>query len=75
MLIKVTVFSKSKEEEIIKKANDKFEIKTKEKPERGMANERVKKILANYLNISEKNIKIIKGSREKHKILEIIEKY
>jgi len=72
MLIKVKVFPDSKKEEIIKKADDKFEIKVKEKPEQGMANKRVKEILARYLNIPEEKLILIRGARQRNKIFKII---
>jgi len=72
MLIKVKVFPDSKKEEIIKKADDKFEIKVKEKPEQGMANKRVKEILAKYLNTPEEKLILIRGARQRNKIFKII---
>ena len=72
MLIKVKVFPDSKKEEIIKKTDDKFEIKVKEKPEQGMANKRVKEILAKYLNIPEEKLILIRGARQRNKIFKII---
>jgi len=72
MLIKVKVFPDSKKKEIIKKADDKSEIKVKEKPEQGMANKRVKEILARYLNIPEEKLILIRGARQRNKIFKII---
>ena len=71
MLIKVKVFPYSKKEEIIKKAEESFEIKVKEKPVRGEANKRVIEILSLYLKIPEKEIRLIKGFKERNKIFEI----
>jgi uncharacterized protein YggU (UPF0235/DUF167 family) len=44
MFLKVKVFPNSKKEEIIKKSEDKFEIKVKEKAEEGRVNKRVKEV-------------------------------
>ena len=71
MLIKVRVFPSSKKEEIVKKSEDSFEIKVKEKPVRGEANRRVIEILSLYLKIPEKEIKLIKGFKERNKIFEL----
>jgi uncharacterized protein YggU (UPF0235/DUF167 family) len=51
MFIKVKFTSFIKKEEIIKKEKDSFEIKIKEKPERGEANKRIKELLSEYFNI------------------------
>ncbi|UZE92943.1 MAG: DUF167 domain-containing protein [Candidatus Nealsonbacteria bacterium] len=48
MLIKVKVFPASKEEKIIKKKEDSFEIRVKEKPIRGEANRAVIDVLSNF---------------------------
>ncbi len=71
MLIKVKVFPNSKKEEIIKKSEDGFEIKVKEKPERGLANKRVIRILSSYFKTPESEIRLVKGFRERNKIFEI----
>jgi len=45
MLIKVKVFPNSKKEEVIKKSEDSFEVRVKEKPEKGKANREVVRVL------------------------------
>ena len=71
MLIKVKVFPNSKKEEIIKKSEDSFEVKVKEKPEKGRANKEVVRALSSYFKIPESRIKLIKGLKERNKIFEI----
>ena len=71
MLIKVRVFPNSKKEEIIKKLEDSFEVKVKEKPIMGMANRAVIKSLAFYFKLPESKIRLMKGFKEKNKIFEI----
>lgn len=71
MLLKVRVFPCAKEEEIIAKSQDSFDIKIKEKPQRGEANKGVIRVLAEYFKISESKVRIIKGFREPAKIIEI----
>jgi len=70
MLIKVKVFPHSKEEKIIKKAEDSFEILVKEKPIKGQANKAVINILSDYFNKTKK-VKLIKGFKERNKIFSI----
>ncbi len=71
MLIKVKVFPNSKEEIIIKKSEDSFDVKIKEKSERGLANKAVIKILSSYFKIPISQIKLIKGAKQRNKIFEI----
>jgi uncharacterized protein (TIGR00251 family) len=71
MLIKVKVFPNSKKDEIVKKKDDEFEVRAKEKAEEGRANREVIKVLADYFKIDELKIRLIKGSKERNKIFEI----
>ncbi len=71
MLIKVRAFPCSKKEEIIEKSKDLFEIKIKEKPEKGLANKRIFEILAFYFKVPQSKIKLIKGARQSNKIFKI----
>ncbi len=70
MLIKVKVFPNSKNEEIIKKSENAFEIFVKEKPLEGRANKAVVKALALYFKIPESKIRLVKGAKQKNKIFE-----
>ena len=72
MLIKVKVFPSSKKEEIIKKSEDSFEVKVKEKPERGLANREVIRIISAYFKIPKSKVRLIKGFKERNKIFKII---
>jgi len=71
MLIKVKVFPGSKKQEIIKKQENSFDVKVKEKPIQGMANKAVIEALAFYFKIPESKIRLVKGHRAKNKIFEI----
>jgi uncharacterized protein (TIGR00251 family) len=73
MLIKVKVFAGSEKDEIIKKKDDEFEVRVKEKAEEGRANRAVIKVLANYFKIDESKIRLVKGFKERNKIFEIKE--
>jgi len=71
MLIRVKVFPNSKREGIIKKSNDSFEVKIKEKPIKGLANRAVINILSLYFKVSTSEIRLVKGFRQRNKIFEI----
>ncbi len=71
MLIKIKVFPGSKKEKIIKKSEDTFGIKVKEKPERGLANKAVINVLSSYFKIPSSKIRLIKGFKQRNKIFEI----
>jgi len=73
MFLKVKVFAGCKKEEIIQKSDDEFEVRVKEKAEKGRANNAVIKVLANYFKIDESKIRLIKGFKERNKIFEIEE--
>jgi len=72
MLIKVKVFPSSKKEGIVKKSEDSFEVKVKEKPERGLANKEVIRILSSYFKIPESKTRVVKGFKQRNKIFKII---
>lgn len=71
MFIKVKVSVNSKKEEVIKKSEDAYEIKVKEKPVRGEANKALFRIIALYFKIPEKNIRLVKGFKQRNKVFEI----
>ena len=71
MLIKVKVFPNSKKEEIIKKSEDSFEVKVREKPEKGLANKKVINVLSSYFKIPSSKIRLIKGFKQRNKIFEV----
>ncbi len=72
MLIKVKVFADSKKTGIIKKSEDSFEVRVKEKAERGLANKAVVAVLVLYFNISTSKVRLIRGARKRNKIFKII---
>jgi uncharacterized protein YggU (UPF0235/DUF167 family) len=71
MYIKVHVFPGVKDEGVVKVGEDKLNIKVREKPENGLANNRAKELLAIYMGVIESNVRLIKGAHEPHKIFEI----
>ncbi|MFH1451039.1 MAG: DUF167 domain-containing protein [bacterium] len=71
MLIRVKAFPEAKKEQLVEKTKNSFEIKVKEKAERGEANKRIIAVLAAYLNVSASKIRLIKGAKQSSKIFEI----
>ncbi|KKU86627.1 MAG: hypothetical protein A2667_02545 [Candidatus Wildermuthbacteria bacterium RIFCSPHIGHO2_01_FULL_47_27] len=71
MLIKIKVFPESKNEEVVAKTADSFEVRIKEKAERGLANKAVITALAAYFNIPEANVRLVKGFTQRNKIFDI----
>ncbi len=56
---------------IIKKSEDGFEVKVKEKAERGLANRAVVIMLATYFKTLPSRIRLIKGVHQRNKIFDI----
>ncbi len=73
MLIKVKVFANSKEDKVIVRNNNSFEVKTKEKREKGKANLSVLNQLSDYFKIDTKRFRLIKGGKRGNKIFEIVD--
>ena len=71
MLIKVKVVPNSRKKAIIKKAEDSFELKIKEKPIMGRANIATIEALANYFKVLKSEIKLVRGYHKKNKVFEI----
>ena len=73
MLLKIKVLTSEKKEGIALIKGDKFEVKVKAKPKHGLANERVKEILAKYFNLPNNKIRLIKGFKRRNKIYKVEE--
>ncbi|MFA5080598.1 MAG: DUF167 domain-containing protein [Candidatus Paceibacterota bacterium] len=73
MLIKVKVIPSSRVESIIKKKEDSFEVCVREPPIEGIASQRVFQVLADYFQIEKGKIRLIRGSKKRNKIFEILD--
>ncbi len=71
MLIAVKAFPNSKKQEIIKKSEQDFEIKVREKPIAGAANKAIAFVLAAYFGVPFSNVKLIKGFKQRTKTFNI----
>ena len=71
MLIKVKVFPNSRKESIEKKSEDSFIVRLAEKAERGLANEKIREVIADFFNVGANKVKIVKGGHSRNKIMEV----
>jgi hypothetical protein len=71
MLIKVKAYTKSKEERVVQKKEDAFDVFVKEKPIDGKANKKIIELLVKYLKIKTSDIRMVKGAKEKSKIFNV----
>ena len=71
MRISVKAKPNSKEEKIEQITDEQFVVSIKEPPVRGMANQAIIKLLAQYFNVSEFQVKIISGWTSRQKMIEI----
>ncbi len=71
MYIKVHVVADAKKEEVIVEKKDHLKIFVREKAERNMANTRVCELVARYLAVPVKSVRIINGHHTTQKLLSI----
>ena len=66
--IKVKVHAGEKQNRLVQKAPDVFEVWVKAPAQQGLANEAVKAVLAQHLGVVENKISLIKGATSPSKI-------
>ena len=71
MLIKVRAFPEARENKVIEKTKDSFDVFVKAKAVKGLANIAIKQALANYFKISESKLRLVRGFKQGNKIFEI----
>ncbi|MEA3272310.1 MAG: DUF167 domain-containing protein [Patescibacteria group bacterium] len=71
MLIKVKVKPNSKKSSIEEKDEDRFVVMVRSKPRDGEANKEVLELLAEFLGVERKKLRIVKGSKERNKIVKL----
>jgi hypothetical protein len=71
MLIKVKAFPCSKEDKVVKKKEDNFDVFVEAEAERNMANKRIIELLAEYFDLPQTKVKMVKGFKESSKIFDI----
>ena len=73
MKIFIKTKPQSKEELVTKIDETHFEVRVKEPPEKGRANEGVRRALAEYFGVSKSQVEILAGHTAKNKIVKIDE--
>ncbi len=73
MLIRIKVHSGSRKESIVKKSDNSFEVRVKEKAIMGQANQAVISLLSSYLKIPLSEVKLVRGFKAKNKTFKINE--
>ncbi len=71
MLIKVRAFPEARENKVVEKSKDSFDVFVKAKPVKGLANLAIKQTLADYFKISESKLRLVRGFKQGNKIFEI----
>ncbi|HNT98970.1 MAG TPA: DUF167 domain-containing protein [Elusimicrobiales bacterium] len=72
MFIKLRVHPGERRDKIMKKTADTYEIWTKAKPERGLANASAIRQLSLELKVDARKIMLVKGAQSSSKIVKII---
>jgi hypothetical protein len=71
MKLNVTVIPNAKTFEVIKINENNYKIKVDAPASKGHANNRLIEILANHFNVSKSSIRILKGFKNRNKIVSI----
>ncbi len=71
MTIEVKVKTKSSHEGVKDLGNGKFEVRVKEVPENGKANEKVIELLSEYFKVPKSSVRIKYGQTSKNKVIVI----
>lgn len=71
MLIKVRAFPDARENRVVEKTKDSFDVFVKAKPVKGLANIAIKQALADYFKISESKLRLVKGFKQGNRVFEI----
>ncbi|HYB04213.1 MAG TPA: DUF167 domain-containing protein [Nitrososphaerales archaeon] len=72
MLINIHVTTNAKEAEVTKLDEINFEIRVDERAEDGLANGRLLEILSRYFKVPKSKIRIVRGSKSRNKVVEVI---
>lgn len=75
MYVKVEVTPGAKRDSVRETGEHRFAISVREKAKRGMANERVRELLAEHFNVPVKAVRIVNGHRHPRKLFSIEDDY
>ena len=71
--IRIKVKTNSKRETVTALPDGRFEVAVQAKPEGGLANDRVRELLAEYFHVSLEHVRIVRGSTTPTKTVKITE--
>jgi uncharacterized protein (TIGR00251 family) len=72
MLIKVYVTPNAREARVVKVSHDYFEVRVDEMAVGGRANKRLLEILAEHFKVQRSRISILKGTKTRNKLVQVI---
>ena len=72
MLIRLYVTPNAKHVRLVKVIEDHFEVWVDQRAAAGRANKRLLEILAEHFNVPKSRIKILKGTRSRNKMVQVI---
>lgn len=73
MKIQVKVKPNAGRNEVKRLADDRFEVKVSVAPEKGKANERVRDLLADFLDVPKSRVVLLRGETSREKVFELSE--
>jgi len=72
MLIRLYVTPNAREAGVVRVSEDYFEVRVDERAAGGRANKRLLEILAEHFKVQKSRISIVKGTRSRNKIVQVI---
>ncbi len=72
MLIRVRVKPNSKREGVKRLTDVFYEVRVKEKPQKGKANQRLIDLLSEYFKVPKERVRIISGKTSRMKVVEVL---
>jgi hypothetical protein len=73
MKITVKVKPNAGRNEVKRVGEQAFEVKVSVAPEKGKANERVRELLANFLEVAKSRVVLLRGETSREKVFEVLE--
>lgn len=70
--VRIKVKTNAKSEQVTKRPDGRLEVSVRAKPEGGLANERVRELLALYFQVELEQVRIVRGSTTPTKTVQII---
>lgn len=71
MYVKVRVIAKAKKETVVKRSDNFYELTVKEPPERNLANQRIRELIAEQYGVGVRAVRLISGHHSGSKIFDV----